>query len=298
MMDNRDLLTDYLENSSLTHIKSIKLKNIIDKIRHFRKLNFQNMSDMDLGNAIMDVLCENGRFDYLCQTSKYPQGTPFFRVRRLSSSIISEMNFKNYNDFWEPPASVIKKPGRLNKIGESLLYTVPVLAEVAIQETHINNGDFFALIKYIALKDINVNVIGGDINYSVRGITDENIILVNNLHTDFLRDEFSRDVGEGTEYLYRISERIAKDYFDLPESVQDAWAYSSVKDKTKYNVCFRPKKAHELLELQGAVLCKLEDGNISPLCIATCKPEEQIMFSQIGSELQKKLFPEIISKHN
>lgn len=297
-MDNRDLLTDYLENSSLTHIKSIKLKNIIDKIRHFRKLNFQNMSDMDLGNAIMDVLCENGRFDYLCQTSKYPQGTPFFRVRRLSSSIISEMNFKNYNDFWEPPASVIKKPGRLNKIGESLLYTVPVLAEVAIQETHINNGDFFALIKYIALKDINVNVIGGDINYSVRGITDENIILVNNLHTDFLRDEFSRDVGEGTEYLYRISERIAKDYFDLPESVQDAWAYSSVKDKTKYNVCFRPKKAHELLELQGAVLCKLEDGNISPLCIATCKPEEQIMFSQIGSELQKKLFPEIISKHN
>lgn len=32
----------------------------------------------------------------------------------------------------------------------------------------------------------------------------------------FLRDEFTRDVGMGTEFLYRISEVIVKDCFDLP----------------------------------------------------------------------------------
>lgn len=297
-MINNELFADDLGNGGLRHIKLVKVKNIIEKIRRFRKLNFQNMSDINLHNEIMEVLCENGRFNYLCQTSKYSQGTPFFRVRKLNGSILGKINFKEYSDFWEPPATAIKKPGRLNKIGESLLYTVPCLAEVAVQEAHINDGDFFALIKYLALKDINVNIIGGDVNYSVSGITDENIILVNDLYTDFLRDEFSRDVGEGTEYLYKISERIAKDYFDLPESVQDAWAYSSIKDKSKYNVCFRPKKAHELLELQGAVLCKLENGNISPRCIATCKPGEEIIFTPIGSELQKKIFPEITSNHN
>ncbi len=82
-----------------------------------------------------------------------------------------------------------------------------------------------------------MNIIGGQYNYSAIGFTDDTAILNNDLINNFLKDEFSRDVGRGTEYLYKISEIIAKWYFDLPPGdVQDAWAYSSIQDKEKYNL--------------------------------------------------------------
>ena len=56
----------------------------------------------------------------------------------------------------------------------------------------------------------------------------------------FLRDEFTRDVEHGTEYLYRISETIAKEYFDLPPEMQDAWCFPSVVDKRCFKATFSP----------------------------------------------------------
>ncbi|MGI6349352.1 MAG: hypothetical protein GX245_02250 [Eubacteriaceae bacterium] len=88
---------------------------------------------------------------------------------------------------------------------------------------------------------------------------------------------------------------IAKDYFDLPPRVaQDAWAYSSVRDKTKYNVCFRPDIAHDLLELNGAMICKTNPLKTHVLCVAVGADENnKILFYPNGSEQQKQVFPEI-----
>lgn len=63
---------------------------------------------------------------------------------------------------------------------------------------------------------------------------------------------------------------IAKNFFDLPPRIaQDGWAYSSVKDKGKYNVYFRPEIAHEVLELSGAMICQLEDyKKFKVFCVA------------------------------
>lgn len=144
-----------------------------------------------------------------------------------------------------------------------------------------------------------MNIIGGHYNYSAIGITDNTAILNNELINNFLKDEFSRDVGAGTEYLYRISEIIAKWYFDLPpRDVQDAWEYISIKDKEKYNVCFRPEIAHELLKLEGALICKKEKGDdINVGCIAVgSEKENKAYYYRLGSERQKCIFPEIIIK--
>ena len=68
------------------------------------------------------------------------------------------------------------------------------------------------MIKYTALSDIKVNIIGGEYNYNECGLTDEHAITVHEIYNDFLHDEFSRNVGEDIEYLYKVSEIIAKSF--------------------------------------------------------------------------------------
>ena len=277
--------------SALVQIDPI---TVINRISDFRRINIRSLSDEKLFQAIQNTLLNNNSFSYLANTGVYQAGTPFFRVRRLHSSVFSEMSLQTLHDFWEPPAGSGKSIGRLHKAGESLLYTSPYDPHVAIKEMHLQENDWYALIKYTAVNDVKVNIIGGSYDYKKLGFTVENAVVVHELYNSFLRDEFSREVGKGTEYLYRISERIAKDYFDLPRAVQDAWCYSSVQDKQKYNVCFRPDPAHELLKLDGALICKKEkDDSIRPRCVAVALGDNA-EFCPLGSDVQKSTFPEIV----
>ena len=279
-------------------LKSIDVLELINRIKKFRALNFQQLSEEDVFKAIINVLYWEENPIEPVYTVAYPCKTRFFRVRKLNGNIILDENLKSVSDFWEPPKECVKKPGRLNKEGESLLYVVPGEPQVAIKEMRMREGEYYALIEYIAKASIKVNIIGGDLDCKLFGINDEHAIMVHEIINNFLRDEFSRDVGEGTEYLYKISETIAKSLYDLPpREVQDAWAYSSVQDKTKYNVCFRPEIAHDMLELQGALICqKGKSEDIQVHCVALYEKEEnEVKYYEIGSEKQKKIFPEIIT---
>lgn len=289
----------YAVKQQETFLKDIDPVKLVEKIRKFRMLNIKDMDEKDIGEALLDVLTWDSIFCYLPNMGTYPKGTPFFRIRKLKGSSIPNENLSVYGDFWEPPKSCVKVAGRLNKKGESLLYVTPGDPKVPLKELHIVEGEYYALIKYIALDQVKVNIIGGQYNYSDIGLTDDMAILNNELINDFLRDEFSRAVGVGTEYLYKTSEIIAKSYFDLPpEDVQDAWAYSSIQDKEKYNVCFRPEIAHKLLKLEGALICKKEKSDdISVRCISIgSKTENKAYFYPLGSKQQKSIFPEIERK--
>lgn len=219
-------------------------------------------------------------------------------MKRLKGSEVPNERFKEHQDFWETDPKHLKDYGRLNKPGESLLYVTPDL-HCAIDECRIKEDEFFAAILYTVKTDIKVNMIGGEFDYTQMGIVDEKVKLIHEIYNGFLRDEFSRDVGKGTEFLYRISETIAKSYFDLPPRIaQDAWAYVSVQDKKKYNVCFRPDIAHEVLELKGAMICRVnEPKEIKVYCVAVGTDENNnILFYPVGSEPQKRVFPEITKR--
>ena len=122
------------------------------------------------------------------------------------------------SDCCEPPKKLVKM-GRLNKDGEPILYTSPSDPRVAIGELKIPDHEWFSLIVYEAVEGVNVAIIGGDVD--VEGLDDVDALKIEMIQ-GFLRDEFTRDVGRGTEYLYRISEIIAKDYFDMPPVMLDA----------------------------------------------------------------------------
>lgn len=279
------------------HLKRVDPVELIRRIQRFKKLNIKDMNEEEIRKEINSVLLWDNLFLYQTYNMIYPKGTIFFRIRKLNSSRLPISNFQVYSDFWEPPTTVIKKPGRLNKPGESLLYTTPGDPTVPLLETHIQEGEFYALIHYVADQEVKANLIGGEYDYSAFGIEDRTAILVHELYNDFLQTEFSRDVGEGTEYLYRVSEIIAKDFFDLPpRDMQDAWAYGSVQDKKKYNVCFRPDIAHEILHLKGAMICKKgADNRINVYCVALPSADNSsIEFYPLGSDKQKEVFPDII----
>ena len=281
----------------LDYLKDIDPLELMNKIRNFRKLNIKNMTYVEVSQAISDVLTFNGKFIYITNTQIYSKGTKFFRVRELKGSKIPNENLSFESDFWNAPESCITKYGRLNKPAESLLYTAPINPQVAIREVKLREDAFYSLITYEAKDDIKVNSIGMEYNYELLGIRDKQSILINDMINDFLRDEFSRDVGSETEYLYKISEIIAKDYFDLPPRVvQDAWASPSVKDKLSYNVCFRPDIINGLLQLKGALICKYDNtDNINVKCIAYgFNKEGYANFYELGSPIQKAIFPEIV----
>ena len=105
--------------------KNIDSRKFLEKIRRFRELNIQDMEEQELRAAIFEAISWNGKFSYITNIKTYPIGTFFFRIRRLNGKEIPNTNLDTYGDFWEPPEECVKKEGRLNKKGESLLYVTP-----------------------------------------------------------------------------------------------------------------------------------------------------------------------------
>ena len=283
-----------INNASIDFLKNIDPLVVIDKIKKFRSLNIREMTEFEIFEAVNDTLCCNGKFVYFTNNATYPKGTTFYRVRPLKGSKTPFSELDTINGFWEPPIERVTKRQRLNKVGESLLYVTPGDPMVPIRELHILEGEYYALIKYVATQPVKVNIIGGQYDYKKIGVFDEKAILIHELYNSFLKDEFSREVAPGLEYLYAVSEMIAKNYFDLPpRDIQDAWAYSSVQDKSKYNVCFRPDIAHDLLKLEGAAICKNKDKQIHAYCIAAdVDGTGMIRYIQMNTDFQKERFPE------
>lgn len=278
------------------HLSDANPVEIMERIRAFKKLPIANLSDRDLRDELYKTILINEKFQYIVNQGVYPAGTRFYRVRELSGCTVPFAELTDTSGFWYPPSSFVKKMGRMNKPGESVLYCTPTNPFTPIYEVEPKANSFYALIAYESLHDINVNIIGGEYDYQKLGIFDEKTIVINDLLNDFLRDEFSMVVGHGTEYLYRISEIIAKDFFDLPTEVQDAWAYPSICDKKLYNTCFRPEKADALFELKGALIAKHADdnmGNIYPACIAYIDEENNTSYIQHDPKLTATIIPEI-----
>lgn len=282
------------------HLRYVDAHELQNKIRAFRQLPFRGLSRADISKHIMNVLCfetPNGKVAVLTPSGgAYPKGTRFYRVRSLKQddTKLPLKDMRIEEDAWNPPASIVRK-GRLNREHESLLYTSPTNPKVAVEEMKIPDNCNFSLIVYEATEEIRVTTIG--VNPSYPGLNKNEMLKLEMLN-DFLTHEFTRDVGVGTEYLYNISEIIAKDYFDLPPDVQDAWCYPSIVERPSYNVCFRPEIAKQKLHLVGVQIASCVRNSEGVLfqvkCIASgFNIDGYFNYYGIGSDIQKKLFPEI-----
>lgn len=272
------------------HLARVDVRVLAEKVRRFRRLNFRKLTYAEIQSEITSVLCFDDHAVLMPLTGTYPIDTRFYRIRRLS---VDDRTFplrgmRVEADAWNPPAP---SKGRLNKDRESLLYTSPMNVGIAIEEMRIPEGEIFSLIVYRAKAPINVAQIGmGHVPDELGNDERHKMELLN----DFLEHEFTREVGQGTEHLYQISEIIAKDYYDLPPDFQDAWCYPSVAERGGVNVAFRPDKAREKLELLG-VQFGSHKGGMMEIKVAAIGlgPDGVFQYHAVGSKAMTRVFPEI-----
>ena len=230
---------------------------LVEKIKKFQSLDLVSLEDSKLKHEIENILVHNNICSIMNSYSLFRSGTRFYRVRLLENQTIPNEKLKNISDFWNPPVEYINKYGRLNKPHESLLYTA-FNPRTAIYETHVSVNNPFVIFVYETKRDVKVAWIGSPTNYRHHNITNLKAIYVHEILKNFLISEFTREVPQGQEQLYRITEYIAKEYFVAPEGV--GWRYPSIKDKSA-DICFSLNNLNRNLNLVGAIIGALcEDG--------------------------------------
>lgn len=170
----------------------------------------------------------------------YEAGSRFYRVRTADY-------LRNFRDCWYPPSPCMKS-NRLNRAGKQILYTSPDDYRVAVEEIGVDKKamDMFSLIVYCLKnrKQVRLTHIGGFDDHSERPTE-------LSMYLDFIHNWFARDVGQGTEYLYNISNAI-KDAYPIGDT--DGWCYPSVAHRNHaLNAAFIPSKAKDKLEILAVI---------------------------------------------
>lgn len=307
-MSNLEKLKNYLpyytdkiyeddKNKYREHLDNVDLNDLHEKINCFRMLNFKNLSYETIIEELTNVLSIkiNRRTQYMLneQLGYYKKGTRFYRVRKLDKDDIN-IPFKSIKypkDVWCPPNEIVKL-GRLNREKESLLYTTPNSPQVAVEEMKIREGEYFVVAVYEAIEDIKIAYIGISSNLDYLN-KEQNI--KHKMINDFLIHEFIRDVGEGTEYLYRITEIITKKFFNNHINEMDGWCYPSIAYKeNQVNVCLKENKAIKKLRMIGINTGKMENNEIFIDCIGLpWGKNNEFEYCPVGGEIQKEYFPEV-----
>lgn len=281
------------------YLSRFTIKELRTKIDEVRDLDFRNASDRQLFDALNNVLVFGESGMHMPISRVFPAGTNFWRARRASTGpgVAPDADMRRLGDAWAPPPHCVKSPGRLNFQGESILYVCPDDAELTLREARIPEGEPFYLIRYRAKRPVTAVEVPGQVLPGwelTETETDKYEMLL-----DFFKVEFTRDAAPGTEYLYRLSNTIARSFYDLPPHVQDAWIYPSVEGRPRLNVALRPQKASECLELLGVARCEqwVKDGEnkkISAYIYTDARElgESGFVWHPQGSETQKRCFPQ------
>ena len=302
--EEKDVLKSmFNQNGIKDFLSRISIEDIVMKSEAFHALNIKKLTDEELFNALTDAISfDVDEFGYkksffIPRSASFSIGTKFYRIRKFVDDDV-DLPLKTMSieqDAWNAPEKNCNI-GRLNKDGESLLYTSLQSPNICVEEMNIKDGDKFCLIVYEGRKEISAILIDkwqDDQQFS----NEENLKM--RMITNILIDSFLSVVDKGTKFLYRLSERIAKDYYDLPRDCQDAWCYPSVAAKQGYNCCFRPEVAKTVLNLIGVQVCSVNrmEENYCYKCdciLVWNKDKEGYDYYRVDSPECHHLFPEIV----
>lgn len=236
--------------TSEQYIKVFNPEIIQNKITKLKSLDLKEVSEADLHYAINDVISyksvpdmNHSMVNMMSTYRNINKDDNLYRVRICGDNSFETM--KEESDAWNPPQKFAKK-GRVNNENESLLYVAENM-ETAIKEVKIKGNQCFWLIVYDIKKDIGV------INIGEPSAHDSEYSSIHNIIAEFLRSEFTRNINEGEEYEYRISNRIAKFFYPYNIYNYDGWSYPSVADKGLSSLCLDPIKAKEKMDIKYVI---------------------------------------------
>jgi hypothetical protein len=200
-------------------LAALSPQEIADRIRRFRRRDVRSMTDTEVADAIVNIFSVDvdgqSQMFILRRQNRIPFGARLFRARSAKHSMFPLSCAVDEADAWEPPAGLIKTPGRLNKGGESLLYTCLNDPYVSLVEIRAGLNQPVAVFCYRARREVVTSELGEPVHHPQ--LTSDELFKLN-LFEDFLYEEFTREVGKGTEHLYRASEPVPK-RVEWPRSV-------------------------------------------------------------------------------
>lgn len=174
-----------------------------------------------------------------------------FRIRKISEN---EPHI-NIKDIWAPDIKYIKKIGRVNNIGESILYA-SFDPYTAIIETDLKENDEFSLAVFYLNADFNnkQSVLISKPNKTEKLNFKEEYSLV---LSEFMIKEFTKKVPKNINNckLYKVSCAISKLLLDTP--YKDSIIYPSIVNKQKVNIAMLEDMAKNRFNFQRVLKCKL-----------------------------------------
>lgn len=221
-------------------LNDIPTLQILERLEKYKSIDLKRINDQELFDLTLETLpCCN-----VC-TNVIPKGTILYRLRKIEGGKV----FNSIIDLSYPPSQIVKVRGRFNDKHESILY-VSLDELTTFFEVKAKEGEEYALIQYEVANDdgIQVSLIGMGEIPGLEGLNDVGKIN-QKLIEQFLYTEFTKDVGIGSEYLYRISTMLAKNFLDIPNC--EGYLYPSVAFGRLLNIAIRPSAADSKIKIIG-----------------------------------------------
>ncbi len=221
---------------------------VLECIEKWRNLDLRKLPNDEIDNQLLDFL--NNLVIYTVTTLNT---TPFrlWRIRKFNYL------FKNIEECCEPPCA-ITPPGRCNAKGSPVLYTSEDL-ETPFEELSVKPEEQVYVIKYDVVEELNVKRIVPkafiEKDNKNKPLYDPESMISYQILREFVRSEFLRPVGKGTEYLHKISASMCRVWFNNEKS--DGWVYPSVQTPTKNNFALKPESARKKLKIIDVRIVRL-----------------------------------------
>ncbi len=250
---NRENLLESIQmlEGSYKAFDEIDTQVLKNNIKIFRETNLRTINQSDLMQLLYSIISEN-----LVQTFYVSDKTPLYRARSKTFQYQNyEDVFTTFDDIWYPKPKYIKNLGRLNDVGQPMLYT-SFDALTPIHEIRSEKDEQFALIKYkvkpgqqlklamIAIEDSEDLAKRIKIKFNWTNKGKENWKIIN----EFIKGEFTKKVVHGEEYNYRSTILITH-IFDSPDC--DGFVYPSIERGREYNVAIKPDSVDRKIDFEG-----------------------------------------------
>lgn len=229
------MISDFEANGN--PLNNMPTMEVLSRLEKYKKMDLKRVTKEELFRITMETIpcCNVGMMTYSSEMK-------FYRVREYF-----DCDYTDTSQLFYPPKEYVKKMGRLNNIGESMLY-VSIDPVTPFHELKAEVDKKYTVICY-KIKEgctLTSTVVGAGTNLNDDGLTE--LGKVNSKIIDqFFYSEFTKDVSVGQEYLYKITNMLAENFFDLHEC--EAYEYPSVALNRNINLAIKPAAVDTKLEI-------------------------------------------------
>lgn len=270
---NREELFDFIslaKSGSISPISTldkvlqgISLNKIKARIDFFDKnrssLSYSNSKDR-IKKVIMVEHKSTAASTFGLESRTMMPGSIFWRSRIVDS-------FKDSlkeSEFWAPPDYCVKGPGRVNHVGQSVLYTA-LHPSTTAREVRSKSGNKLIVISYELIRGVDVAWV--DRRFKNVGYSEETFKKIEKIN-QFISKNL-RKIGHDA---YVFSATFANHF--LPHEYA-GWVFKSTIDNSGLNYCFKPNRIDAALKILKvyAFECN-QDGELGKLLGVYNKSED------------------------